>query len=154
MPTPSLPLDGSCRCGQVHIRITKPPLMTAACHCRGCQKMSSSAFSLTVIVPADGLEVTKGEPVECGTHGPDQDHMACPHCMSWMFTRPAALDFMVNVRATLFDETGWYAPFVETQTAEKFLWAETGAPHGFDRFPGPEDMGPLIEAYAKAAAVA
>ena len=55
MPKISLPATGSCRCGRIQIRLTKPPIVTAACHCRGCQKMSASAFSLTAIVPADGL---------------------------------------------------------------------------------------------------
>ena len=57
MPKPDLPMEGSCRCGATRIRITAPPLMTAACHCRGCQKMAASAFSLTAMVPTEGFEV-------------------------------------------------------------------------------------------------
>jgi hypothetical protein len=38
---------GGCRCGRTTIEISKPPLMASACHCSGCQKMTSSAFSLT-----------------------------------------------------------------------------------------------------------
>ena len=151
MRPPDLPAEGGCRCGAVRFRVTQPPLITMACHCTGCQKMSGSAFSTSVAFPTAGFEVFKGEPVIGGLKLKELPHYFCPDCMSWMFTRPAALDFMVNVRATLFDETGWYAPFVETQTAEKLSWAETGAPHGFERFPGPDDMGPLIEAYAKEA---
>ena len=151
MKHPDLPAEGGCRCGAVRFRVTQSPLITMACHCNGCQKMSGSAFSTSVAFPAEGFEVMKGEPVIGGLKQADLPHYFCPDCMSWMFTRPAALDFMVNIRATLFDETGWYAPFVETQTEEKLSWAETGAPHGFERFPGLDDMGPLIEAYAKAA---
>lgn len=147
MPTPHLPLEGSCRCGQIHIRITKPPLMTAACHCRGCQKMSSSAYSLTVMVPADALEITQGEPVECGTHGPDQNHMACPYCMTWMFTRIAGIDAFVNVRPTMLDDTSWFSPFIETMTAMRLPWATTPARHSYDTWPPMDKFEDLIAEY-------
>ena len=77
---------GSCRCGRVRFRVTQAPVMAMACHCRGCQKMSSSAFSLTVLVPADGFEVTLGEPVIGGLHGPNRQYF-CPNCMSWLVDR-------------------------------------------------------------------
>ncbi|MGP6087630.1 GFA family protein [Antarctobacter jejuensis] len=148
MPAPALPLDGSCRCGRVRIRITKPPLMTAACHCRGCQKMSSSAFSLTAMIPKSGLDVTQGEPVECGTHGPDQDHMACPYCMSWMFTRITGVDTFVNVRPTMFDDTSWFVPFIETMTSARLPWVTTPAKHRYEEWPPMDNFQALIAEYA------
>ena len=77
MPTIALPLTGACRCGRVKIRATKPAFMTAACHCTGCQKMASSAFSLTAMFPADGFEVTEGETVIGGMHGDFLHHNFC-----------------------------------------------------------------------------
>lgn len=152
MKQPALPAEGGCRCGGVRFRVTKAPLITMACHCTGCQKMTASAYSTSVAIPADGFEVIKGEPVIGGMKQADLPHFFCPDCMSWMFTRPKALDFMANVRATLFDDTSWYAPFVETCVSEKLDWAETGAPHGFSQFPTMEDMSILIDAYADWAA--
>src|SRR3546814_9366082 len=38
---------GSCRCGGIQLEITAAPLLTMACHCVGCQKMTASAFSLS-----------------------------------------------------------------------------------------------------------
>lgn len=149
MQTPSLPAEGGCRCGGVRFRVTQAPLITMACHCTGCQKMTASAFSTSVAFPSEGFEVIQGEPVIGGMKHPDLPHYFCPDCMSWMFTRPKALDFMANVRATLFDDTSWYAPFMETCTSEKLDWAETGAPHGFDHFPDMDDMTRLIDAYAE-----
>mgnify|MGYP001063308433 CR=1 FL=1 len=151
MPAIPLPLSGSCRCGRVAIRVTKAPIATSACHCRGCQKMSSSAYSLTAMVPADGFAVTRGEPVIGGLHGPDAHHFFCGHCMTWMFTRPEEGGF-VNVRATLFDDTTGYAPFMETYTVEKLPWATTGAAHSFERFPEPKDYPPMLKAFAEHAA--
>ena len=46
-----LPREDGGRCGQVRIKISGPPLVTIACHCIGCQRMSSSAFSPSAAVP-------------------------------------------------------------------------------------------------------
>ena len=40
----TIPQEGGCRCGQVRLKISAPPILTMACHCTGCQKMSSSAY--------------------------------------------------------------------------------------------------------------
>ena len=40
----NLPREGGGRCGQVRIKISGPPLVTIACHCTDCQRMSSSGF--------------------------------------------------------------------------------------------------------------
>jgi hypothetical protein len=141
-----LPWDGGCRCGQVRFRVTLPPLITSACHCTGCQRMTGSAFSLTVTVPSEGFAVSEGEPVVGGLHGAAR-HFFCPWCMSWIFTRAEGLDWFVNVRATMLDDAAWFAPFIETYTSEKLAWAATPAVESFPRFPDEADYPRLIEAF-------
>lgn len=142
-----LPWHGGCRCNQVRFEITAPPLMTMACHCTGCQRMSASAFSLSVAIPSAGFAVKSGEPVIGGLHG-NPRHFHCPYCLSWMFTRPEGLDF-VNVRATLLDSPGWVTPFIETYTSEKLPWATTPAVHKYPAFPPQGAFGPLIEEFTR-----
>jgi hypothetical protein len=143
-----LPWEGGCRCGAVRLRVTAPPMMTLACHCAGCRKMSASAFSLSVTVPAEGFEVIQGRPVIGGLHGPQAHHHHCDHCKSWMFTRVEGLDFFVNLRTTMLDAHDWAAPFVETCTGEKLPWAETPAAHSFATFPGMDEWQSLMTAFA------
>src|SRR5882757_8927579 len=69
-----LPSHGHCRCGEVQIRISAQPMLTMACHCKGCQRMSASAFSLSAAFPADKFLITQGEPVIGGIHGPAGHH--------------------------------------------------------------------------------
>tara|TARA_R110002110_G_scaffold30881_2_gene109220 strand:- start:1097 stop:1474 length:378 start_codon:yes stop_codon:yes gene_type:complete len=118
-----------------------------ACHCDGCQRMTASAFSLSALVPSEGFEVTKGEPVIGGLHGVHK-HYFCSYCMSWMFTRPDGMDWIINVRATLFDDTSGLDPFLETYTSEKLPWATTPAIHSFPEFPELEDYTKLVEEFA------
>lgn len=143
-----LSLEGGCRCGQVRLRIDAPPLLTMACHCTGCQRMSASAFSLSAAIPSAAFLVTRGEPVVGGLRAATR-HFFCPHCMSWMFTRPDVTDAFVNVRPTMFDDSGWYSPFIETYTSEKLPWATTPAVHSFERFPPFEAYEELTKEYAE-----
>jgi hypothetical protein len=143
-----LPLEGGCRCDRVRIRVTHAPLMTMACHCNGCQRMSSSAFSLTATFATGAFEVTKGTPVIGGLRGPEAHHHFCEHCMTWMFTRPVGFDHIVNVRPTMFDDHGWFAPFVECFTRTRLPWAQTGAVHSFEEFPPTEAYEALMRELA------
>ncbi|MFO1106384.1 MAG: GFA family protein [Amaricoccus sp.] len=144
----SLPREGGCRCGRVRFRVTAPPLVTVACHCRGCQRMTASAFSLSAPFPRDGFAVIEGEPVIGGLHGADAQHYFCGWCMSWCYSRIQGLEFMVNVRASLFDDPAGLDPFVETCRSEGFGWAATGAIHSFAQFPPDEAWPGLMEEFA------
>ncbi len=149
MPSINLPIEGSCRCGEVRLKISAPPLVTMACHCRGCQKMSASAFSCSAAIPSEGFEVTAGEPVIGGAHGDQTHHYHCPRCKSWLFTRPVGMDWFVNVRPTMLDDASWFAPYVETYTSTGFAWARTGAARSFPEFPPLEAYRELVEEYSK-----
>ena len=142
-----LPVEGGCLCGQVRMKISAPPLMTMACHCTGCQKLSASAFSLTAMIPVDGFEVIKGEPQVGALHG-ESKYFYCPHCLNWLCTIPATATRFVNVRPTMFDVPAWSTPFIESFVSEKLPWASTPAKHSFDRFPAPEQYGMLVVEYA------
>ncbi|SNS29019.1 GFA family protein [Tropicimonas sediminicola] len=148
MPEMTLPMQGRCRCGYLTIEITAPPLMTAACHCKGCQRMSGSAYSLTAMIPAQGFRVVAGEPVRGGIRGPQLDHYCCPECMSWVFTRITGGDAFVNVRPTMFDDANWAEPFIETMTSERLPWATTTARHSYKAFPPEAEFADLMAAFA------
>ena len=73
MPIPELPLEGGCRCGRVRFRINQQPMMETICHCHGCQRMSASAFSTTLIMPEAGFAFIAGETVIGGMHSGEGD---------------------------------------------------------------------------------
>lgn len=140
--------NGGCRCNKVRFAVSGSPLLTAACHCTGCQKMSSSAFSLSSGYPSEAFEVVKGEPVIGGLHGATR-HYFCPYCMSWMFTRPEGMDEFVNVRTTMLDAPPAERPFMEVFTSEALPWAKTGAKHSYETFPPMESFGALMAEFAQ-----
>lgn len=142
-----LPWDGGCLCGGVRFRVNTPPVLTMACHCTGCQKLSASAYSLHVALRSEGLCVLHGELVVGGLHRPHQQ-LFCAHCKNWIFTHPHGMDF-VNIRPTMLDEYSWYEPFIEVFTSEKLPWATTSARYSFPGQPRLEQYEPLIEAFAR-----
>jgi hypothetical protein len=124
------------------------PLVTMACHCRGCQRMSASAFSLSSLYDWGRFEITRGEPVLGGLKAATR-HYFCPSCMSWLFTRPEGLDAYVNVRSTMFEEAAQHRPYMDTHRREALPGIETGAAARFETVPDEDQFGPLLAAYAQ-----
>ena len=149
MPCPDLPSGGSCRCTHIRFRLDAPPMLTLACHCRDCQRMSASAFSLGAMVQAGGFTITDGTPVERSLPGSLRHHFFCPRCMTWLFTRIQSSETRVNFRPTLCDDPGWFVPFVEMMTQDRLPWARTPAPHSFQGFPSPEDLQDLLALFPR-----
>ena len=56
MTDSSFPVNGACQCGQVTYQLKAAPIKVIACHCTECQKLSSSAFSITTIIHAKDID--------------------------------------------------------------------------------------------------
>jgi hypothetical protein len=147
MTAATLPMTGGCRCGRVRFTITAPPLLTMACHCSGCQRMTGGPYSISVAVPQAGFAITAGETVLGGLHGEQLHHHHCDRCKSWLFTRIHPDIGFINVRASMLDKPGWYVPFIETYTSEAFPWARTEAEYSYTEFPPMEAYQALIAEY-------
>ncbi len=147
VPANSAKVHGQCRCGQIQFEVSSQPLITMACHCTGCQKMTASAFSLSALFPSSVFSITAGEPVIGGLHG-EARHYFCGYCMSWLYTRPGGMDEFVNVRSTMLDNAAEYRPFAETYLDEKLEWATTGAIRSYSKYPAPHTFPQLLEEFA------
>lgn len=131
------------------MRVTAPPIVSAACHCRDCQKLTGGAYSLTLILPETGFAVVEGEPVIGGLHRAELRHHFCPRCLNWLFTRGDALPGFVNLRPTMLEDSSWLIPYIETKTAERLPGAITGAKVPYEGWPPPEDFARLAEEFAR-----
>jgi hypothetical protein len=54
-------LTGGCQCGAVRYEVMGEPHETYVCHCRECQKQSSSAFGISVMVRSTNVRLVKGQ---------------------------------------------------------------------------------------------
>lgn len=142
-----LPWSASCLCGAVKMQVTAPPMLSLACHCKACQKLSSSAYAMAFIVPSAGFDVLEGTPVLGGLHGAHKQYY-CGHCKGWLFTRPAQMDTIVNVRSTILDDASWVMPFIDIETKDKLPGVSTGADMSFEGTPPMEDFPGIAQRYA------
>ena len=145
----NLPWDGGCRCGQVRLKVTKPPLLTGACHCTGCQTMSASAYSLTLTVPADGFEVTKGEPVLGGLKSAGSHHYPLPR-LHQLDVHPRRGLRLVRQSAPVRRSTSMAGsrPCSKSGRARSCPGPRHRAKHSYESTPEIADWQMLIQAYA------
>lgn len=145
-----LPWSASCLCGQVKMRITAPPVIAMACHCTGCQKLTSGAYSLTLMIPQSGFEV-EGATQIGALHREESQHHYCMYCLSWLYTTAPGLaaQGVLNFRPSMLEDASWVVPFIECMSAEKLPGAVTGAKHSFEAWPPPSEYGRLMQEYAQ-----
>jgi len=142
---------GGCNCGALRYRVTRPVLACYICHCHLCQKRSGSAFSMSVVLPADGLELTQGTALETQRRRPDgkvNHSLVCPDCHSRLITRREGAPTL-NLRAGTLDETAWLRPVAQFWTASAQPWAvQRGAILSYAG--QPEDYAPMLAAWTAA----
>jgi hypothetical protein len=57
-----LPQTGRCQCGKIRYEITEAPTLVYTCHCRDCQRLTSSAFSMRLVVAEAAFRLSGIEP--------------------------------------------------------------------------------------------
>jgi len=124
---PAPPYEGGCHCGNVRYRITVEPLSIYACHCTHCQTQAGGPFNMSMIVPADGIEITKGTPKETlrvADSGNNIFGYFCPDCGVRLFHKPEANDKIRIVRPGTLDDTSWVFPVAVVWNSSKQPWVE------------------------------
>ncbi len=105
---------GGCLCGSVRYESEAEPVMTVVCHCRDCQKQTSSAFSILVALPKGRLR-TEGEALAAfETVGVDTGlsvtRRFCSKCGSAVMSDLAATPELEWVKAGTLDDPSWLRP--------------------------------------------
>lgn len=55
-------IDGECQCGQVTYEADIEPGEVSICHCTDCQRLTGTAYRVTVSAPRKRFHITSGEP--------------------------------------------------------------------------------------------
>lgn len=142
LDTSFVPLPGGCACGEVRFRLDAAPIITHACHCRTCQKVSGSAFRVNAMIEREHVTLLAGAP-ELARAPAMHDAMRCPDCLLALWTvHPHLGDGIAFVGVGRLDEGERLAPEAHYFTRSKHPWVElpTGVPafaeRGDPRKPG------------------
>jgi len=145
----SVPAAGGCNCGLLRYRITKAPLTSYICHCHLCQKRTGSAFSMSIVIPATGLHLEKGEPTRAErilSNGLKNYSYVCAQCHSRLYTQRDGSP-TINLRAGTLDDTARIRPVAQIWTSSAQAWAIVKENGILSYSEQPVNFGPLIEAW-------
>ena len=114
---------GGCLCGNIRYTCEAEPMMMAICHCKNCQKQTSTSFSILVAVPkgSPNIEGELSAYNDQGSSGQAVIRKFCGKCGSPILSDVAALPTMDFLKAGTLNDTSWLKP--ETQ-----LWCDSAQP--------------------------
>ena len=121
--------EGGCQCGAIRYRLLRAPVALYACHCRDCQKQSSSAFGLSMWVETDGIEFTGDEPRiyrTAGDSGRDKLCAFCARCGTRLYHSGggsrAEGSTTISMKAGTLDDTSTIEPTCHIWTKRAQPW--------------------------------
>ena len=109
---PRFPIEGGCSCGQVRYRLTAAPLAIYTCHCTDCQTLSTSAFTLTMPLRHEALEIIQGELktwIRTPPSGNELPQHCCANCGVRIYSEPKGRT-TYSLRCGTLDDTNWIEP--------------------------------------------
>lgn len=144
-------MTGSCECGNVHYQVTGDPVVTVACHCNDCRKLSGSAFGTVIVINADDLALTGDlkmweKPADSGRR---KQLFFCPRCGNRIYHQDPDAPELVRIRSGTLDLAELPEPQVHVYAARKQSWVNFA--EGVTKFAGQPPGDKLHEAIAEAA---
>jgi hypothetical protein len=119
-------VHGSCHCGAVRYEATVDPARTAICHCTDCQKLTGSAYRVTVPATDNSLRLVAGEPrvyVKVGDSGARRAQVFCDHCGSPLYTYDADRPTVFGLRVGCIDERAALVPTKRVWCRSALAWS-------------------------------
>lgn len=115
---------GGCQCGQVRYQITGPPPAVYACHCRECQKQSTSAFALSMPVAREhfSLHGNVAKWQRQSYSGGTTDCHFCPDCGTRIYHSSSRSPALITVKSGSLDDQSSLIPIAHLWVARKQSW--------------------------------
>lgn len=124
MSNPAYPIKGSCQCGNVTYELLEPPLLVVACHCKQCQKLSTSAFSITAMVNAGSVKF-QGK-LKDWSRVADSGNISaakfCPECGNRIYHYDPKDPEKLKLKPSNLSDTSIINPTVHVWVSEKQEW--------------------------------
>jgi hypothetical protein len=109
--------------GKIRDEITKAPQSVYTCQCVDCQCLTSSAFSMAIVLTDVAFRIAGIEPraiQRTADSGAVVTRWVCPECGSWVCGASSSDDGLRRLRAGMLDDTSWLRPtaqFLDPQQA-------------------------------------
>ena len=128
------PIEGSCQCGNVTYQLLEPPSLVLACHCKQCQKLSTSAFSITALIKLESVNfngVLK-QWQRLADSGNKNYAKFCPNCGNRIYHFDPDKPETIKLKPSNLSDTTILNPSMHIWLCEKQQWFEV--PEGVEQF--------------------
>lgn len=120
-------VHGSCHCGNIRYDAEVDPEQTAICHCTDCQKLTGSAYRVSVPAREGSFHLIAGEPriyIKTGDNGARRAQAFCPRCGSPLYTYAADDPGIYGLRVGCIAEREALVPTVQKWCRSALRWTE------------------------------
>ena len=121
-------IHGSCHCGSVKYEAAVDPERTAICHCTDCQRLTGSAYRVSVPAEDGSFRLTSGKPaiyVKVGDSGSKRAQAFCPNCGSPLYVYDADNPKGYGLRVGCIAEREALVPRMQKWCRSALKWTES-----------------------------
>jgi hypothetical protein len=122
-------VSGACHCGAIRYEAEIDPGKVGVCHCTDCQKLSGSAFRVTVPALLGSFRLLNGTPrvyTKTAESGRLREQAFCEKCGSQLYAvSPGPEPRIYSLRVGTVDQRAQLAPQVQNWTRSRLPWIDT-----------------------------
>jgi len=121
-------VHGSCHCGSIQYEAAVDPECTTICHCTDCQKLTGSAYRVSVPAIDGSFRLTFGKPkiyVKVGDSGSHRAQAFCASCGSPLYTYDADNPKIYGLRVGCIAERQALIPRKQKFCRSALKWTES-----------------------------
>lgn len=122
----AMKVSGSCHCGAIAYEAEIDPARVVICHCQDCQKLTGSAYRVSVGTRRSQLVVHRGKPslyVKVADSGARRAQEFCPSCGSPLFTYDLQDPEKVGLRVGCIDQRSQLQPSRQIWCRSALVWS-------------------------------
>ena len=126
----TMPVTGQCHCGQIAYEALVDPERVTICHCTDCQRLTGTAYRVTVPAPTASFRVLRGTVttyVKTGSSGRQRVHGFCPQCGSPIWSAAAQDPPTYGLRVGTLDQRADLPPKKRIWCRSALAWSESVA---------------------------
>ncbi|MDB5505470.1 MAG: Gfa-like protein [Devosia sp.] len=148
---PEFPVEGGCLCGVVRYELTAGPLGVYNCHCKDCQRLTGSAYGMSMPMPKSSLKHLSGalrRVEKIADSGRKAVMVSCAACGSFLWNEPVSTPETIVLKPGSLDDGSWVIPIGN-------IWTDRAAPGVHidvalvNILGQPADRQPLYDAWTK-----
>jgi hypothetical protein len=121
-------VSGGCHCGAVRYEAEVDPGKVGVCHCSDCQRLSGTAFRVTVPSELGSFRLLNGTPrvyTKTAESGRLREQAFCEKCGSQLYAvSPGAEPRVYSLRVGTVDQRAQLVPKVQSWARSRLPWID------------------------------